>query len=56
MENKERKRLRLFYYFSFPSSYKREIHFLQGKLRARPTVIKNWDLFSRRFTSLATCK
>jgi len=32
---------KLFYYFSFASSCKRDIHFLQSKLRARPTVIKN---------------
>lgn len=30
-----------FYYFSFASSCKREIDFIQGKLRVRPAVIKN---------------
>lgn len=44
MENEERERdyaCKLLYYFSFASSRKHEIYFLQGKLRARPAVIKN---------------
>lgn len=42
MGNEERDyACKLFYYFSFASSCKHEIHFIQGKLPGRPAVIKN---------------